>query len=170
MIASLKRIGTLISLAFASLFFVLPAMAAAPGSAAPVPATLYQNPACQSCTGYAKYLGQHGFNVRVVNASNVRWLEQKHGVPSYLAGDSLLLVGGYAVSGAVPANVVNNLLQNREPIAGVTTPSTSADAAHADPAATTTQDPPAVYGFGIKAPGVFYSSGYGASPWLLQTN
>lgn len=165
MIACLKRIGTLASLAVASLIFVLPAMAAAP-----IPATLYQNPACEACTSYADYLGEHGFDVRVVNTRHVHWLEQKYGVPSYLAGDSLMLVGGYAVSGAVPVTVVNDLLQNRLPITGVTLPSTPVRASHADPTATTTQDRPAVYGFGIKAPGAYYSSGNGASPWVLQTN
>jgi len=85
-------------------------------------ATLYKNPQCGCCAEYAKYLGQNGFNVEVVETLDLPSVKREHGVPAALEGCHSTLVDGYVIEGHVPAAVVQRLLRDKPAIKGISLP------------------------------------------------
>src|SRR5579859_6035808 len=90
--------------------------------AAPIQATLYKNPQCTCCEGYATYLRQNGFAVDVKPTNDLTEISRKAGVPENLQGCHTMFVGGYVVDGHVPVDVVKKLLFEHPAIAGITLP------------------------------------------------
>ena len=90
--------------------------------AAPTKATLYKNPQCSCCEGYAAYLRKNGFEVDVKPTNDLAEISQKAGVPEQLQGCHTMFVSGYVVDGHVPVNVIRKLLSERPAIAGITLP------------------------------------------------
>ena len=99
-------------------------LAAAPlrAVAAPIRATLYKDPQCGCCEGYAAYLRQNGFAVDVKPTNDLAEISRKAGVPSELQGCHTMFVGGYVVDGHVPIKTIRKLLSERPAIAGITLP------------------------------------------------
>lgn len=93
-----------------------------PVLAAPSQATLYKNPQCSCCEGYAAYLRRNGFAVDVKPTNDLAEISQNAGVSAKYQGCHTMFVGGYVVDGHVPVNVVRKLLSERPPIAGITLP------------------------------------------------
>ncbi|MCL8488251.1 hypothetical protein ACVW1C_008484 [Bradyrhizobium sp. USDA 4011] len=93
-----------------------------PVFAEPIKATLYKNPQCSCCEGYAAYLRQNGFDVEVKPTNDLAEISQNAGVPAKYQGCHTMFVGGYVVDGHVPADVVRKLLSERPQIAGITLP------------------------------------------------
>jgi len=90
--------------------------------AAPVQATMYKNPQCTCCEGYAAYLRQNGFAVDVKPTNDLAEISQKAGVPEKYQGCHTMFVDGYVVDGHVPVEIVRKLLAERPAIAGITLP------------------------------------------------
>ncbi|ACP22312.1 putative conserved periplasmic protein (plasmid) [Sinorhizobium fredii NGR234] len=95
---------------------------AAPALADPLQATLYKNPQCGCCEGYAVYLRENGFNVDVKPTNDLLEISHKAGVAEGMEGCHTMFIDGYVVDGHVPVNVVRKLLKERPPIAGITLP------------------------------------------------
>jgi hypothetical protein len=93
-----------------------------PALAAPIRATLYKNPQCSCCEGYAAYLRQNGFEVEVKPTNDLDQMSQKAGVPEKLQGCHTMFVKNYVVDGHVPVEVVRKMLSERSAIAGITLP------------------------------------------------
>src|SRR5258707_11975652 len=93
-----------------------------PAIAAPIRATLFKNPQCNCCEGYAAYLRQNGFEVDVKPTNDLAEISQKAGVPEKYQGCHTTLVDGYVVDGHVPIEIVRKLLTERPAIAGITLP------------------------------------------------
>lgn len=93
-----------------------------PAMADPTKATLYKNPQCGCCEGYAAYLRDNGFEVEVKPTHNLAEISRKAGVPEQLEGCHTIFVDGYVVDGHVPVNIVRKMLTNKPPIAGITLP------------------------------------------------
>jgi hypothetical protein len=93
-----------------------------PAIAAPVRATLYKNPQCGCCEGYAAYLRKNGFEVEVKPTNDLAEISHRAGVPEELQGCHTTFVGGYVVDGHVPVNVIRKLLAERPAIAGIALP------------------------------------------------
>src|SRR5229473_6652894 len=93
-----------------------------PAIAAPIRATLFKNPQCSCCEGYAAYLRKNGFEVEVQSTNDLTEISQKAGVPEELQGCHTMFVGNYVVDGHVPVNVIRRLLSERPQIAGITLP------------------------------------------------
>src|SRR6266571_7148076 len=89
-------------------------------TAAPIKATMYKNPQCSCCEGYAAYLRQNGFAVDVKPTNDLAEISRKAGVPENLQGCHTMFVDGYVVDGHVPVNVIRKLLAERPAIAGIT--------------------------------------------------
>ena len=89
---------------------------------APIKATLYKNPQCTCCEGYATYLRQNGFDVDVKPTNDLAEISQKAGVPEKYQGCHTMFVDGYVVDGHVPVEIVRKLLSERPNIAGITLP------------------------------------------------
>ena len=91
-------------------------------AAAVIPATLYKNPSCTCCEGYAQYLDENGFQVDVRPTNDLAEISRNAGVPEELEGCHTMFAGGYVVDGHVPVEVVRKLLAERPQIAGITLP------------------------------------------------
>lgn len=91
-------------------------------AAEPIRATLFKNPQCSCCEGYAAYLRENGFEVDVKPTNDLTQISRKAGVPENIQGCHTMFVGGYVVDGHVPINVVRKLLSERPAIAGITLP------------------------------------------------
>jgi hypothetical protein len=101
----------------AVLFLPLPT-AAQTGSRA----TLYKNPQCSCCEGYADYLRQNGFQVDVKPTNDLAEISRKAGVLEGMEGCHTMFIDGYVIDGHVPVNVVRKLLAEKPSIAGITLP------------------------------------------------
>ncbi|PDT80165.1 DUF411 domain-containing protein [Sinorhizobium sp. BJ1] len=108
------------SIRFASLAALI--AFASPALADPLQATLYKNPQCGCCEGYAAYLRDNGFNVDVKPTNDLLEISRKAGLPEDMQGCHTMFVEGYVVDGHVPVNVVRKLLKEKPPIAGITLP------------------------------------------------
>jgi hypothetical protein len=86
--------------------------------------TLYKNPQCRCCEGYADYLRKNGFMVEVKPTNDLAEIGRKAGVPENLAGCHTMFVEGYpyVIDGHVPVEVVRKLLSEKPAIAGITLP------------------------------------------------
>lgn len=93
-----------------------------PAIAAPIKATLYKNPQCTCCEGYAAYLRKNGFEVDVKPTNDLAEISAKAGVPEKLQGCHTMFVENYVVDGHVPVEVIQKLLSERPAIAGITLP------------------------------------------------
>jgi hypothetical protein len=89
---------------------------------APIKATLYKNPQCTCCEGYAAYLRQNGFEVEVKATNDLNEISQKAGVPEKYQGCHTMFIGDYVVDGHVPVEIVRKLLTEQPTIAGITLP------------------------------------------------
>jgi hypothetical protein len=85
-------------------------------------ATLYKNPQCSCCEGYADYLRDNGFEVTVKPTHDLPLLHRQYGVPEPLVGCHTTLVDGYVVEGHVPVNTLIRLLTERPDIKGISLP------------------------------------------------
>jgi hypothetical protein len=90
--------------------------------AAPIRATLYKNPQCGCCEGYAAYLRQNGFEVEVKPTHELADISHNAGVPEDLQGCHTTFIDKYVVDGHVPVTVIRRLLSERPAIAGITLP------------------------------------------------
>jgi hypothetical protein len=84
--------------------------------------TLYKDPQCGCCEGYADYLRSNGFAVSIVPTHDLPLLDEKYGIPTELSPCHISLIGGYVVGGHVPIEAVNRLLGEKPPITGITLP------------------------------------------------
>jgi len=84
--------------------------------------TLYKNPQCGCCEGYADYLRDNGFKVAAVSTNDLTLMGQKYGIPDDLAPCHISLIGGYVVGGHIPIEVVNRLLSDKPQITGISLP------------------------------------------------
>ena len=85
-------------------------------------ATLYKNPQCGCCEGYAAYLRENGFTVTVKPTHELAAMSHEAGIPENFQGCHLSFIDDYVVSGHVPVNTVNRLLKERPDIKGITLP------------------------------------------------
>lgn len=95
---------------------------ASPALAGEKDVTLYKNPQCGCCEGYADYLRENGFAVAVKPTHDLAGMSREAGIPDEFQGCHLSFVDGYVVSGHVPIGTVEKLLTERPDIKGVTLP------------------------------------------------
>lgn len=95
---------------------------AGPAYAESIPVTLYKNPECGCCDGYADYLRHHGFAVSAKATPDLSEISRKAGIPSDLQGCHTAFIGDYVVDGHVPVEAIKKLLAERPGIKGITLP------------------------------------------------
>jgi hypothetical protein len=97
-----------------------------PLSAKPAPnrgdVTLYKNPLCGCCEGYADYLRDKGFKVKAVSTNDLTVMGQKYGIPDDMQPCHISLIGRYVVGGHIPMEVIDRLLAEKPQITGITLP------------------------------------------------
>jgi hypothetical protein len=84
--------------------------------------TLYKDPQCGCCEGYADYLRSNGFTVSIVPTHDLPLLDEKYGIAADLSPCHISIIGNYVVGGHVPIEVVNRLLAEQPAITGITLP------------------------------------------------
>lgn len=87
-----------------------------------IPVTLYKNPSCTCCEGYARYLEQNGFKVDVKPTNDLAEISREAGIPEDLEGCHTSFIGNYVVDGHVPVKTIRKLLDEKPAIAGITLP------------------------------------------------
>src|ERR1700738_4623584 len=86
--------------------------------------TLYKNPDCGCCEGYADYLRQNGFKVTAVPTNDLTVMGEKYGILDSVQPCHISLIGGYVVGGHIPIEIINPLLSEKPQITRITPPST----------------------------------------------
>ncbi len=86
------------------------------------PVTLYKDPQCSCCEGYADYLRHNGFAVTIVPTHDLALLDKKYGIADDLQPCHISIIDNYVVGGHVPIDVVNRLLSEKPKITGITLP------------------------------------------------
>jgi hypothetical protein len=85
--------------------------------------TVYQDPNCGCCHGWAEHLRAEGFQVRQVHSADMAAVKARLGVPADLASCHTALIesSGQIVEGHVPASAVRKLLADKS-VPGVAVP------------------------------------------------
>jgi hypothetical protein len=105
-----------------------PAAPPAQPAAAPAPAdaplvVVYKSPTCGCCVKWVEHMRQNGFRVESHDTSDVDPIKDQANVPVAARSCHVGLVGGYAIEGHVPAEVVRRLLREHpSDIAGLAVP------------------------------------------------
>ena len=100
-------------------------LSGAPGHAQapkPVPVTVYKSPTCGCCGKWVEHMRANGFEVTVTDMPDVAPIKDKQGVPAALRSCHTALIGGYAIEGHVPADVIKKLLKEKPSAAGIAVP------------------------------------------------
>jgi hypothetical protein len=84
--------------------------------------TLYKNPQCECCEGYASHLRDHGFAVKTVATNDLTIMGEKYGISGAMQPCHISLIAGYVVGGHVPFEVVKRLLDEKPQITGINLP------------------------------------------------
>ena len=84
--------------------------------------TLYKNPQCDCCEGYAAYLRKNGFAVKVIPTNDLTAMGEKYGIPAGQDPCHISLIAGYVVGGHIPFEVVKRLLDEKPQITGINLP------------------------------------------------
>jgi hypothetical protein len=93
-----------------------------PAYAESISVTLYKDPECGCCDGYADYLRHHGFAVTAKATPDLSEISRKAGIPTDLQGCHTAFIGDYVVDGHVPVEAIKKLLAERPDIKGITLP------------------------------------------------
>ncbi|MEI4263491.1 DUF411 domain-containing protein [Roseovarius sp. D0-M9] len=86
------------------------------------PVTIWRDPGCGCCDAYAEYLRAEGFAVNVIDDRDFDQRSMEVGVPERGIGCHLAMVDGYVISGLVPSEIIERLLEERPDITGITLP------------------------------------------------
>ena len=84
--------------------------------------TMYKDPYCGCCEGWAEHMKAAGFNVTVKVEEAMDTVKAKYGVGANLASCHTAVVDGYVIEGHVPAGAVKRLLAERPQATGLTAP------------------------------------------------
>ena len=94
----------------------------APPDVTNLTATVFLSPTCGCCHGYVKHLRQQGLQVEVVEMVDVAPKKRALGIPMEMWSCHTTVIGGYAVEGHVPFEVVEKLLAEKPDIDGIALP------------------------------------------------
>ena len=93
-----------------------------PGTALATTATVHKTPTCGCCDFYVDYLEAQGFDLEVVDHDSMVPLFQDAGIDRTMASCHTTEVGPYTVVGHMPVEVIEQLLEERPMIRGITLP------------------------------------------------
>ncbi len=110
----MNRHTTSVLLAGALLFGATSAQAALPAEA-----TLYKNPQCGCCDGYADHLEEMGIEVTVIDDADLAQIKEASGLPYGLGSCHTIEMGEYVIEGHVPLAAVEKLFEELPAIDGI---------------------------------------------------
>jgi hypothetical protein len=86
------------------------------------PMTMYASPSCVCCHRWVAHLEHAGFHVTVDALSDVTPIKRKLGIPERLWSCHTGTVGGLAIEGHVPADLIQKALTERPTVVGLAVP------------------------------------------------
>lgn len=101
-------------LSLALSLFTLPALAAE--------LTMYKNPSCGCCQGWADYMQENGWTAKVIATDEIDQIKRQFGVPARLESCHTAIIDGYVVEGHVPVAAIEKLLKERPKATGLSAP------------------------------------------------
>lgn len=93
--------------------------AATAQAAMPDEATLYKNPQCGCCDGYARHLEEMDIAVTVIDDADLGQIKEASGVPYGLGSCHTVEMGGYVIEGHVPQAALERLFEEQPAIDGI---------------------------------------------------
>jgi hypothetical protein len=99
--------------------------AAATGAAAApqsVQAIVYKDANCDCCEKWVHHLRDNGFTVISRDVDDLNAVKRRHNLDRSLHSCHTAEIGGYVVEGHVPADLIQKMLRERPPIAGIAVP------------------------------------------------
>ena len=84
--------------------------------------TVHKDPTCGCCSGWVAHLELNGFDVRVIETTDLNRLKTRRGVPFDLAGCHTAEIDKYVVEGHVPAAALKRFLSERPAALGLSVP------------------------------------------------
>ena len=108
----MKKTIVLVVLALLAVMGVAWSRYAAPAEAGPV-VEVWKSPSCGCCGSWVEHMEAAGFRVRVHQTEDLMAAMGENGVPAALGSCHTARVGGYALEGHVPADLVKKLLAER---------------------------------------------------------
>ena len=83
---------------------------------------VYKSPTCGCCRKWVDHLTQNGFEVTAKDVADVSPIKTRYGVPTAVSSCHTGLVGGYAIEGHVPADLIHRLLREKPKAIGLAVP------------------------------------------------
>ena len=84
-----------------------------PADAASAAMMVYRDPSCGCCEAWAGVARNAGYQVTVIDHSDMQAIKDRYGVPDELLSCHTTIVGGYTVEGHVPLEDVQRLLKDK---------------------------------------------------------
>ncbi len=84
--------------------------------------TLYKDPNCGCCSGYAEALRQVGVKVKVVETDSLADIKSGYGIESEMQSCHTIAYGDYFIEGHVPMEAVLKLIKTQPDIEGIGLP------------------------------------------------
>ncbi len=84
--------------------------------------TVYKDPNCGCCVGYADELKRQGFDVETVSTKDMADIKDKYNIPADKQSCHTIAMDNYFIEGHVPMEAVEKLLKERPDIAGIGLP------------------------------------------------
>ena len=111
-----------------------------------------KSPTCGCCGAWVALAREEGYDIEVTDTADVTSVKLDNDVPGTMWACHTAMIDGYVVSGLVPAEIIERLLEERPDITGITLPGMPANAPGMAPAKTGTLR---VYSFGPDGVGVY---------------
>jgi hypothetical protein len=84
--------------------------------------TVYKNPWCGCCEGWANAMKEAGYEVEIVDLEDLSAIKEQASVTNELAGCHTAVFGDYILEGHVPLEAIDMLLAELPDIRGLATP------------------------------------------------
>lgn len=84
--------------------------------------TVYRSPTCGCCEDWSKHLAANGFVVRTETMTDMDPIKIRFAVPEDMMSCHTGVIGGYAVEGHVPAELIHKMLREKPRVAGIAVP------------------------------------------------
>ena len=83
---------------------------------------VFKDPNCMCCSAWVEHLRANGLTVTVADASNMREVKARAGVPQALSSCHTGEISGYVIEGHVPAHAIRRLLVEKPVAIGLAVP------------------------------------------------
>ena len=87
-----------------------------------IPIKVYKDANCGCCKEWVKHLEANGFKVETMDMPDLSAVKEKYAVKPEIQACHTAIVGGYAIEGHVPADLIKQMLKEKPAIAGLAVP------------------------------------------------